>query len=419
VLDPRTSVETHKLPRTGNKQQQESAVARPEVKSKRACRTSIRELQCAASPEPQGAKRKEKTFAAPIVQRKSKRIKILAESSPTDTPDGAREGSALASSGPEGQSPLNADRELAFLCEYCLALRRKNELGRYEHLLKCHSCCSLAHPTCMGYTPHEARHAQRRKWQCIDCQVCAVCDSNDPALNDEIIFCRQCSTGYHRSCHAPQVRIVQTEKWMCASCDDNSGLLAAEKTSHATTESQAATSINMKTERNDNLPTEIRDLPTNTATATSDANCKALRCHPDAAPVRCDSKRDIELLCRALLAPVRSISARLVHEPLLRLQDWQLTEIFTSHETDLFENAVFESLTWSADMVKMFIEHLGFPELSYKFKEQEIDGQSLLLLRREDVLQLLKLKVGPALKLYNRILKLQNLVAASTKRVDE
>ena len=38
---------------------------------------------------------------------------------------------------------------------------------------------------------------------------------------------------------------------------------------------------------------------------------------------------------------------------------------------------------------------------------QEIDGQSLLLLKRSDVLQGLSLRLGPALKIYNHVMKLQ------------
>lgn len=38
---------------------------------------------------------------------------------------------------------------------------------------------------------------------------------------------------------------------------------------------------------------------------------------------------------------------------------------------------------------------------------QEIDGQSLLLLKRSDVLQGLSLKLGPALKIYTHVMRLQ------------
>jgi len=41
---------------------------------------------------------------------------------------------------------------------------------------------------------------------------------------------------------------------------------------------------------------------------------------------------------------------------------------------------------------------------------QEIDGQALLLLKRVDVLSMLSLKLGPALKIYRRLIMLQSVV---------
>lgn len=40
---------------------------------------------------------------------------------------------------------------------------------------------------------------------------------------------------------------------------------------------------------------------------------------------------------------------------------------------------------------------------------QEIDGQSLLLMKRSDVLTGLYIRLGPALKLYQHVLKLQSV----------
>lgn len=64
--------------------------------------------------------------------------------------------------------------------------------------------------------------------------------------------------------------------------------------------------------------------------------------------------------------------------------------------------------TWSVDEVEQFITSTGFPNESSTFKEQEIDGKSLLLLKRQDVLTGLGFKLGPALKLYSFIHHLQN-----------
>lgn len=41
---------------------------------------------------------------------------------------------------------------------------------------------------------------------------------------------------------------------------------------------------------------------------------------------------------------------------------------------------------WTVDDVATFVNFIGFPDQSIIFKDQEIDGISLLLLKRMDVL---------------------------------
>uniref|UniRef100_UPI00398EB6FF sterile alpha motif domain-containing protein 1-like isoform X2 n=1 Tax=Pristiophorus japonicus TaxID=55135 RepID=UPI00398EB6FF len=60
---------------------------------------------------------------------------------------------------------------------------------------------------------------------------------------------------------------------------------------------------------------------------------------------------------------------------------------------------------WSiADVVNYFKE-AGFPEQAGAFEDQEIDGKSLLLMKRNDVLTGLAIKLGPALKIYEYHIK--------------
>lgn len=57
--------------------------------------------------------------------------------------------------------------------------------------------------------------------------------------------------------------------------------------------------------------------------------------------------------------------------------------------------------------VASFIESAGFGSEAVTFKDQEIDGKSLLLMKRSDVITGLNLKVGPALKIFSFINHLQ------------
>uniref|UniRef100_A0A8C5QVL5 SAM domain-containing protein n=1 Tax=Leptobrachium leishanense TaxID=445787 RepID=A0A8C5QVL5_9ANUR len=55
---------------------------------------------------------------------------------------------------------------------------------------------------------------------------------------------------------------------------------------------------------------------------------------------------------------------------------------------------------WAVDDVFDYLKCVGFEEQASAFKDQEIDGKSLLLMTRSDVLTGLSLKLGPALKIY-------------------
>ena len=64
--------------------------------------------------------------------------------------------------------------------------------------------------------------------------------------------------------------------------------------------------------------------------------------------------------------------------------------------------------TWTVEDVANFIHSAGFESAAETFKEQEIDGKSLLLMKRQDVISGLPgLRVGPALKIFSFINHLQ------------
>uniref|UniRef100_A0A8D2QLD1 SAM domain-containing protein n=1 Tax=Zosterops lateralis melanops TaxID=1220523 RepID=A0A8D2QLD1_ZOSLA len=72
-----------------------------------------------------------------------------------------------------------------------------------------------------------------------------------------------------------------------------------------------------------------------------------------------------------------------------------------------------DPVEWSVrDVVEYFTE-AGFPEQAGAFQEQEIDGKSLLLMQRADVLTGLSIRLGPALKIYEYHVKLLQRVHSS------
>ncbi|XP_069777211.1 lethal(3)malignant brain tumor-like protein 4 isoform X3 [Narcine bancroftii] len=64
---------------------------------------------------------------------------------------------------------------------------------------------------------------------------------------------------------------------------------------------------------------------------------------------------------------------------------------------------------WSTDEVANFVQTLpGCEEQAKIFKEEQIDGEAFLLLTQMDIIKIMSIKLGPALKIYNSILMFKN-----------
>ncbi|XP_064171553.1 uncharacterized protein LOC135243556 isoform X2 [Anguilla rostrata] len=70
------------------------------------------------------------------------------------------------------------------------------------------------------------------------------------------------------------------------------------------------------------------------------------------------------------------------------------------------EKAAQSPLEWSVSDVASYFVAAGFPEQAAAFRVQEIDGKSLLLMQRNDVLTGLSIRLGPALKIYEHHVKM-------------
>uniref|UniRef100_A0A1I8JC79 SAM domain-containing protein n=1 Tax=Macrostomum lignano TaxID=282301 RepID=A0A1I8JC79_9PLAT len=73
-----------------------------------------------------------------------------------------------------------------------------------------------------------------------------------------------------------------------------------------------------------------------------------------------------------------------------------------------------DASAWTIEEVADWLRARGFAEAAAAFRTQEIDGEALMLLRRGDVLACLGLRLGPAVKLFQCVCRLQ---AASQLRI--
>lgn len=75
---------------------------------------------------------------------------------------------------------------------------------------------------------------------------------------------------------------------------------------------------------------------------------------------------------------------------------------------------------WTVDEVVEYFVKAGFPkEEVQRFRDHQIDGLSLMLLRRPDILTGLAFKLGPALKIHAHISQLQRYYHSSACLKDD
>lgn len=73
---------------------------------------------------------------------------------------------------------------------------------------------------------------------------------------------------------------------------------------------------------------------------------------------------------------------------------------------DLTENP----MGWSVSKVASFVQKVTDAKVAEHFKSQEIDGAGFVCMSQEDLVELLELKLGAAIKIYNRIMLLREQV---------
>jgi len=62
-------------------------------------------------------------------------------------------------------------------------------------------------------------------------------------------------------------------------------------------------------------------------------------------------------------------------------------------------------MKWTVDDVMSHVRSLGCTKQAKIFADQQIDGEAFLLLTQNDIVNILKIKLGPALKIFNTIPK--------------
>ncbi|XP_078051204.1 L(3)mbt interactor in ovarian somatic cells isoform X2 [Augochlora pura] len=194
-----------------------------------------------------------------------------------------------------------------------------------------------------------AKEKQESLVACRDCTVRAhpscIYSPEEMLQKGPLATCFTCDEAYHYYCHTPRIIIPKSNsKWQCNDC----------------VQKQYKPSIN----QNISLVTSRPDTPSNP---------------PVLPPVLSPQ-----------VSPARGSSDQMEDDG----------------PRDGIDPNIPDASDWTSEQVYQYFARL-FPKEAEVFRQQDIDGHSLLLMKRSDVLSGLDLLLGPALKIYRHVLKLQ------------
>ncbi|KAH1009928.1 hypothetical protein HUJ04_002219 [Dendroctonus ponderosae] len=236
--------------------------------------------------------------------------------------------------------------------------------------------CSVSHYGCLNGDDMMLKLCPDNTWQCPHCKICVECFETSNAGN--LIVCSVCADGYHPSCHPSIIteKIKNGSRWICSNC-------------------QMTDDIKLN-----DIHTNIGETVRHNISVNNDGGKEALQFHSNSEQ---STPYDSPAGSPPILSPIGKISSDPDREG---NSDSNSGKEESEHEDPTIDPSIPDATHWTPDEVYQYFAQF-FPEEAKVFKEQEIDGRSLLLLKRMDVLTSLNLKLGPALKIYRHVTMLQ------------
>ncbi|XP_045473865.1 uncharacterized protein LOC123680144 [Harmonia axyridis] len=263
----------------------------------------------------------------------------------------------------------------------CSVCHLQNKKGPNEKLVSCRECSNKAHYSCLNGDDMMLRMYPDNTWQCPHCKTCSIC--YETANAGALIVCYVCADAYHASCHQPHIsdKVKNGNKWLCFNCQ-----LPEELEISKIQSNMSFTTCKSSTINND-------DAYSDSNSSTSNFRSMLSSSVPHSPPELANDRNSTD--------QEHSDSKDSDYE------DDSNSKCQNTNDCDSeIDPRIPDATLWTPDDVYQYFTQF-FPEEAKVFKEQEIDGRSLLLLKRMDVLTKLNLRLGPALKIYKHVITLQ------------
>uniref|UniRef100_A0A336MLA6 CSON001710 protein n=1 Tax=Culicoides sonorensis TaxID=179676 RepID=A0A336MLA6_CULSO len=210
---------------------------------------------------------------------------------------------------------------------------------------------------------------------CAFCQLDIKKNDSEPHTT-----CNTCSETYHNACHDPKIgKGVRRAGWQCSKCrprlkDD---IKERKSTSSSQTPSRVVSPVTSTTELQSEEDNEFTGFNDTDIDESKKSGVK------DEAKFRSGNVGDV---------------------PQINIE--KAKKLFKSpYNNAPNSDTIPDVSSWTFNQIHDYFAKL-FPKEAYIFKDQEIDGTSLLLMTRSDMFKF-NMKLGPALNIYRHIVMLQ------------
>uniref|UniRef100_A0A5K3EYK0 PHD finger protein 10 n=2 Tax=Mesocestoides corti TaxID=53468 RepID=A0A5K3EYK0_MESCO len=314
----------------------------------------------------------------------------------------------------EVETSKKVETEISGMTSVCC---RCQQSATEEKFLVCSECGLQAHPRCLEFWPEVTERARQEVWQCADCKSCSVCKNKE--VGGLILICDACDKGFHATCHNPAVPADtdQSLPWICSACQaegyrvqtsNPSACSPRPSSGDAGTTAVVTTAVAELGPPAEGTTPACQNQPpvSDTAGSQTPGNCEVSEESVSTTPAVSAKEPEVGHPPEEA-SPARS---HLEEEDYLPPNLGTPQHEFSAPELHLTATRPADVKLWTVDQVAEWLREQGaFDKEAEAFRQQDIDGACLMLLKRMSVLTDVGIKLGPAVKIFDRIKRLQSL----------
>ncbi|XP_016981164.1 histone-lysine N-methyltransferase 2D [Drosophila rhopaloa] len=326
-------------------------------------------------------------------------------------------------------------------CQKCAKSEPKRGSGHKSNFLTCKGCMQKWHFPCLPIT-FENQSLARKRYKCNKCRYCQVCN----VRGRDLAICSTCVDAYHADCNDPtikQTKSVETNpNWKCFRCEasnsgNNTSPSSEEQTGNRKSNASREDQPVAARKSNAGRKKRVQSDPTG-----QEKPAKIEKLGKRSPPLKIEEKKEKkehneeeEQREQPVVVKVEKVEDEEDREketeketekgtkkeekepiqPETREEPEPHLESFPSRLTPPPPAAVDSPVniksqpvsSWSVEQVVGFVAR-HYPKEANVFRYQDIDGASLLLLTRQDVMNGFGLKLGPALRVFELVMSLQS-----------